>query len=214
MAVLTGLRKERVHMAEISKEVSGKTPETKNGYFEKFTVRDIVFLAVTAVVALVTCAVMPLVSGLLTVVYGIAQLVTGLQTALFAAVAMSKVRKPGALFLFCLFFGLFQLFMSPPMFFTTVVSGILVELLVALIFHGYKSNKAVFTAAALLTPLTLPFNYLYNLWFGKEAMVAVASKSVWMTIGMSVAVIAVSCLGAWLGLKVYKELEKSGAMKK
>ena len=35
-----------------------------------------------------------------------------------------------------------------------------------------------------------------------------------MTIGMSAAVIAVSALGAFLGMKIFRELQKSGALKK
>lgn len=45
-------------------------------------------------------------------------------------------------------------------------------------------------------------------------MAAVATKAPWITVGMSLAVIAVSVLGAWLGIKISKELKKSGAMKK
>ncbi len=188
--------------------------QEKRGYFQKFTVRDIVFLAIVSAIALVTCATMMLVIPYLTVIFGVAQAVTGLQLSLFFAVGLSKVRKPGALFLMSLFTGLIQLAMAPAMFVTTVVSGLIVELLMGIIFRGYEKDLSVFLGAMLVTPLTLPFNYLYNLWFGKEAMVAVASRSVGITVGMSVLVVAISALGAWLGLKIYRELEKSGALKK
>lgn len=186
----------------------------KKKYFQKFKVRDIVFLAIVSAIGLVTCAVMPLVIPYLTVIFGIAQLVTGLQLSLFYAIGLAKVRKPGSLFIMTIFTGLMQLAMSPPMFFTTMITGIVAELLVGLIFRGYEKNVACWFGAMIVMPLTLPFNYLYNLWFGKKALAAVASRSVGLTIGMTFAVIAVSALGAWLGMKIFKELQKSGALKK
>jgi uncharacterized membrane protein YfcA len=45
-------------------------------------------------------------------------------------------------------------------------------------------------------------------------MTAVATKAPWITVGMSLAVVALSALGAWIGIKISKELKKSGAMKK
>jgi|GEM_PF-6471244 len=44
-------------------------------------------------------------------------------------------------------------------------------------------------------------------------MVHVAERSVGLTIGMTFAVLAVSYLGAFLGMKIYKELKKAGAIK-
>jgi len=189
--------------------MSEKTP-----IFEKFTVRDIVFLAIMAAASMVTSAVMPLVIPLLTTVFGIAQLVTGLQVSLFMAIGLMRVRKVGSLFIVAVLGGLFALLMSPPMFWSFLCDGLLLEVFVALVFRGYRSEKIIFLAAMLYEPLTLPFNLLYNKLFGKEAMVAVASRVPWMTAVMTLAVIAVSALGAWLGIKISKELKKSGAMKK
>lgn len=186
----------------------------KEKNFEPFNVKDIVFLAIISAVTLCTCAVMPLVSSLQTVVFGIAQLVTGLQISVFFSIGLMKIRKTGTLFIMSLLTGLFQLMMAPAMFFSNIVIGLLLEAVVILIFHGYKKNSAVFFAAALYNQLSLPFNYFYNLLFGREAMAAVATKAPWITVGMSLAVIAVSVLGAWLGIKISKELKKSGAMKK
>lgn len=45
-------------------------------------------------------------------------------------------------------------------------------------------------------------------------MVAVATKAPWITVAMTLVVIGLSALGAWLGMKISKELKKSGAMKK
>lgn len=186
----------------------------KEKFLEPFKVKDIVFLAIISAITLCTCAVMPLVSSLQTVIFGIAQVVTSLQISIFFAIGLMKIRKTGALFIMSLLTGLFQLMMAPPMFFSNIIIGLLLELLVVLIFKGYKKDSAVFFAAMLYNPLSLPFNYLYNLLFGREAMVAVATKAPWITAGMTLAVIALSALGAFLGIKISKELKKSGAMKR
>lgn len=186
----------------------------KEKIFEPFKVKDIVFLAIISAVTLCTCAVMPLVSSLQTVIFGIAQLITSLQISVFFAIGLMKIRKTGTLFIMSLLTGLFQLMMAPPMFFSNIIIGLVLEILVVLIFKGYKKNSAVFFAVLLYNPLSLPFNYLYNLLFGREAMAAVATKAPWITAGMSLAVVALSALGAWIGIKISKELKKSGAMKK
>ncbi|MGN0502847.1 MAG: MptD family putative ECF transporter S component [Ruminococcus sp.] len=186
----------------------------KEKIFEPFKVKDIVFLSIISAITLCTCAVMPLVGSLQTVVFGIAQVVTSLQISIFFAIGLMKIRKTGSLFIMSLLTGLFQLMMAPPMFFSNIVIGLLLEILVALIFKGFKKDSAVFFAATLYNPLSLPFNYLYNLLFGREAMAEVATKAPWITVGMTLAVIALSALGAFIGIKISKELKKSGAMKK
>ena len=186
----------------------------KEKVFEPFKVKDIVFLAIISAVTLCTCAIMPLVASLQTVVFGIAQVVTGLQISIFFAIGLMKIRKVGSLFIMSLLTGLFQLLMAPPMFFSNLVIGLILEILVVLIFKGYKKDSAVFFAVLLYNPLSLPFNFLYNMLFGREAMVTVATKAPWVTVGMSLAVVVISALGAWIGMKISKELKKSGAMKK
>ncbi len=186
----------------------------KKKIWEPFKIKDVVFLAIISAVALVTCAVMPLVANLQTVVFGIAQVVTGLQISLFFTIGLMKVRKVGSLFIMALLTGLFQLMMAPPMFFSNLLIGLILEVLVILIFKGFRSDKAVFFAVLLYNPLSLPFNVLYNYLFGREAMVAVATKAPWITVLMTLAVFAVSALGYLLGSRISRELEKAGAHKK
>ena len=45
-------------------------------------------------------------------------------------------------------------------------------------------------------------------------MVTVATKAPWVTAGMSLAVVALSAIGAFIGIKISKELKKSGVIKK
>ena len=77
-------------------------------------------------------------------------------------------------------------------------------------------DAAVFVAAMLHTPLLLPFNYLYNrLAKGADSpLAAVADRAPLAAVGMTLAVIAVSALGALIGIKIARELKKSGVLKK
>ena len=184
-------------------------------YLQKFQIKDVVFLAIMSAVALATCAVMPLVISLQPLIFGISQLVTALQIGVFFAIGLYKVRKPGSLLLMALMMGLIQLMMSPPMFLSSVLNGVLIELIV-LLFRGYEKDGAVFCAAMLHTPLSLPFNYLYNrLIKGADSpLAAVADRAPLAAVGMTLAVVAVSVLGALIGIKIARELKKSGVLKK
>ena len=182
--------------------------------FQAFKVKDVVFLAIISAITLVTCAVMPLVVSLQTVVFGIAQVVTGLQISIFFAVGLFKVRKTGALFIMALFTGLIQLLMAPPMFFSNLAIAVLLEGAVILFFRGYKKDVAVFFAVILYNPLSLPFNYLYNLAIGKEAVTAVAQNAPWAAVLMSAVVVLISFAGTVLGMKIARELKRSGALKR
>ena len=170
-------------------------------YLQKFQIKDVVFLAIMSAVALATCAVMPLVISLQPLIFGI---------------SLYKVRKPGSLLLMALMMGLIQLMMSPPMFLSSVLNGVLIELIVLLLFRGYEKDAAVFVAAMLHTPLSLPFNYLYNrLIKGADSpLAAVADRAPLAAVGMTLAVVAVSALGALIGIKIARELKKSGVLKK
>ena len=77
-------------------------------------------------------------------------------------------------------------------------------------------DAAVFVAAMLHTPLSLPFNYLYNrLVKGTDSpLAAVADRAPLAAVGMTLAVVAVSALGALIGIKIARELKKSGVLKK
>ena len=174
-------------------------------------------LAIMSAVALATCAVMPLVISLQPLIFGISQLVTALQIGVFFAIGLYKVRKPGSLLIMALMMGLIQLMMSPPMFLSSVLNGVLIELIVLLLlFRGYEKDAAVFVAAMLHTPLSLPFNYLYNrLIKGADSpLAAVADRAPLAAVGMTLAVVAVSALGALIGIKIARELKKSGVLKK
>ena len=192
---------------------SRKTQYDESKILQKLQTRDIVFLAIVSAICLVTCAVMPIVASLQTVIFGIAQVVTSFQISLFFSVGLMRVRKSGALLIMAVLMGLIQLMMAPPMFFSNIVVGVIVEALVLLIFRGFKSDKAVFFAAFVFNPFSIPFSVIYNYLFGRAAMVAVLTRVPWITVVMIVIILFLSWAGAYLGIKISRELKKSGVMR-
>lgn len=181
--------------------------------FDSFKVKDIVFLALISAVALCTAAVMAIVAHIY--IYGLAQLVTAFQFAFFSAIAIMKVRKIGTLFIFALFTGLFELFMAPVMFVSSVLTGIILEVLVILIFRNYKTSiKPVFFSSMLIIPGTMPFNLLYYRLFSKQMWDLFFSGGFKiLSIVFIAGAFAVAALGSALGIKISKELLKAGVLK-
>lgn len=184
-----------------------------NSTFSHFTVRDIVFLAIISAVATCTAAVMAVVAHIY--IFGLAQLVTALQFSLFPAIALMKVRKPGCILFFAIFTGIVELFMAPVMFFSSLITGIVIEVLIYLIFKGYENDKAVFFASWLFIPFTLPLNLLYYRLFSSELYDAFFGSGFQiLAVVFVLAAIIVSALGAFLGIKISKELTKAGVLKR
>ncbi len=185
----------------------------KTKVFQKMTVKDVVFLAILSAVATCTAAVMAVVSQIH--IFGLAQLVTALQFSLFPAVALMKVRKVGSILFFAVFTGIVELFMAPVMFFSSILTGLLLEVLAVLIFKGYQSDKAVFFASWLFIPLTLPFNLIYYICFAGDMFQQFFGQGLQMAaVACVLAAVAVSALGAFLGIKISRELQKAGVLKR
>ena len=181
--------------------------------FKAFLAKDIVFLAIISAITLVTSAFMPLVAHV--PVFGIGQIVLGLQFSIFPAIGLMKVRKPGAMLFIAIFSGIVLVFMNPIMFFCLLICALIVEVLVILIFRGYKSDKACFLAAWLYLPLSLPFLYVwYQIIGGEDTVASYANSNYWLAIGMSVCVLLICALGSFIGVRIGRELRKSGALKK
>ncbi len=183
-----------------------------NKIIQKFTIKDIVFLAIMGAVLICTCAVMALVAELTKVVFAIGQLATGMQLGLFVTVGLIKTRKVFSLTFMMIFMGVVMLMMSPIMFLSNVIVAIVVELLIIVIFRGYRNNIACVVAGGLLGPLSIITPHVYNAITAPE-VVAVTTANIWVVVGMTVAVIVVSVAGALLGYKIGKELERAGALK-
>ena len=195
-----------------------KTAEDDGKFFEKYKIKDIVFLAIMTACTLITGAVMPLLVNV--PLFGIVQLGLGLQFSIFPVIGMMKVRKPGALFFQSIFIAVFLVFMFPPMS-MIVLCGLVAEGIAMLIFHGYKSDWACVVAGTLYLPMTIPFLYFYYRFFytvteeGKTGLsIFLADSNPWVVAGISCAIVALCFVGSVIGMVVSRELKKAGVLKK
>ena len=199
-------------MAEKIKEVK------KEPIFQKYKIKDVVFLAIMSACMLITGAIMPLVSQV--PIFGIIQICLALQFSIFPTIGMMKVRKQGALLFMSLCCGVVLVFMNPIMFLCLLICALIVELLVIFIFRGYKKDFVSLLASTLYFPLTLPFLYVYYKFLYQvseetgEAINAFINSSIGMSIGMSIAVIALCFIGSLIGYFISRELKKSGLFKR
>lgn len=115
-----------------------------NKCFKKFQVKDFVFLAIlSAAMTLCGGITMPLVMH--TTLFGLRNMAAAPIYALFCAVGLMKVRKPGALTVIGLFSGAPLAFFSTVMFFNNLVAAVIAELLMLLFFRGYKIKAPCFS---------------------------------------------------------------------
>ena len=194
-----------------------ETAKDTKGIFQKYKIKDIVFLAIITCCTLVTGAIMPLLVNV--PLFGIIQLGLGIQFSLFPVIGMMKVKKPFALLLQSMFISIFLVFMFPPMV-LLIACALVAELLTLLIFKGYKNDWACVFAGTLYMPLTLPLLYMYyNVFYtvsGEEKAAVsmfIGGGNVGLTVGISFAVIAVCFVGSVIGMVIARELKKAGKLK-
>jgi hypothetical protein len=192
-------------------------PKKEHKVFQKYAIKDIVFLAIITACTLVTGAIMPLLVNV--PVFGIIQLGLGLQFSIFPVIGMMKVKKPGALLFQSLFISVFLVFMFPPMVFI-IACALIAEVLVLLIFRGYKNDWACVVAGTLYMPLTIPFLFLYyNVFYSvsgeEKAAVSmfIGGGNVGYIIGITIAVLALCFVGSVVGMVIARELRKAGKLK-
>lgn len=203
----------------INEQKSVKAEEKTDGkIFQKYKIKDIVFLAIITACTLATGAVMPLLVNV--PLFGIVQLGLGLQFSIFPVIGMMKVRKPGALLFQSIFISVFLIFMFPPMA-LIIVCALVAEGLALLIFRGYKNDWACVFAGTIYMPMTLPLMYgYYKLFYtvtGEEkaaVSMLIGGANPAMVIGISVAVVALCFLGSVVGMLISRELKKAGVLKK
>ncbi len=198
---------------------SGKVEDgvEKHKFFQKYKIKDIVFLAIITACTLVTGAIMPLLVNV--PLFGIIQLGLGIQFSLFPVIGMMKVKKPGALLFQSIFISIFLVFMFPPMA-MLILCAVIAEAVALLIFRGYKNDWACVLAGTLYMPLTIPFLFLYYRAFytvtgSEKAAVSMflGSGNVGLIIGISIAAVAVSFIGSIIGMVIARELRKAGKFK-
>lgn len=198
-------------------EIYATDSDKQNKIFKKYTIKDIVFLAVITACTLVTGAIMPLLVNV--PLFGIIQLGLGLQFSIFPVIGMMKVKKPGALLFQAIFISCFLVFMFPPMV-LIMACALVAEILVLAIFRGYKNDWACVFAGTLYMPLTIPLLYLYyNAFYtvtGEEKAAVsmfIGGGSPAFIVGITVAVVALCFVGSVVGMVVSRELKKAGKLK-
>lgn len=214
---LVRLSEEEQRIADIIEQEEAASGNKKNKVFQKYMIKDIVFLAIITCCTLVTGAIMPLLVNV--PLFGIIQLGLGIQFSLFPVIGMMKVKKPFALLLQSMFISIFLVFMFPPMV-LLIACALVAELLTLLIFRGYKNDWACVFAGTLYMPLTLPLLYMYyNVFYtvsGEEKAAVsmfIVGGNVGLTVGISFAVIAVCFVGSVIGMVIARELKKAGKLK-
>lgn len=108
---LVRLSEEEQRGADFIAQEEAATGKPKNKIFQKYMIKDVVFLAIITCCTLVTGAIMPLLVNV--PLFGIIQLGLGLQFSLFPVIGMMKVKKPFALLLQSAFISIFLVFMVP-----------------------------------------------------------------------------------------------------
>ena len=208
---LVRLSEEEQRGADFIAQEEAATGKPKNKIFQKYMIKDVVFLAIITCCTLVTGAILPL--------FGIIQLGLGLQFSLFPVIGMMKVKKPFALLLQSAFISIFLVFMFPPMV-LLIACAFVAELFTLLVFRGYKNDWACVFAGTLYMPLTLPLMYMYyNVFYtvsGDEkaaVSIFIGGGNVGLIVGISFAVLAVCFVGSVIGMVIARELKKAGKLK-
>ena len=179
--------------------------------FKKFQVKDFVFLAVlSAAMTLCGGITMPLVMH--TTVFGLRNMAAAPIYSIFVAIGLMKVRKPGALTIIGLFSGAPLIFFSTVMFFNNFVSAIIAELIMLLIFRGYKKKVSVFITTGIYMPFSLPISVLFSLWLNGQSYAQLTANPK-ISVLTSIGTIALAFLGAAIGMKIASELQKAGKLK-
>ena len=179
--------------------------------FQKFQVKDFVFLAVlSAAMTLCGGITMPLVMH--TTVFGLRNMAAAPIYSIFVAIGLMKVRKPGALTIIGLFSGAPLIFFSTVMFFNNFVSAIIAELIMLLIFRGYQKKVSVFVTTGIYMPFSLPISVLFSLWLNGQSYAQLTANPK-ISVLTSIGTIALAFLGAAIGMKIAAELQKAGKLK-
>ncbi len=177
---------------------------------KKFTSKDIVFLAILSVaLLLISSLIMPVV--MFTQITALRQLFAAPIFAIFSVIAIKKVPKIGTLTIVGFFSGVVLMFMSVIMLINQVIGAIIVEILVLIFFRSYEKKSSIIFAAALYTPITLPLSLAAQVIMKGENLQDLLGSPLQMY-GFPLAVVALSIIGAFLGLKIANELKRTGKL--
>lgn len=177
---------------------------------KKFTSKDIVFLAILSVVLLLLSSlIMPVI--MFTQITALRQLFAAPIFALFSVIAIVKVPKIGTLSIIGLLTGAVLAFMSVIMFINNFLGAILVELLVLILFKNYEKTSAILFASIIYVPVTLPLSLLSQVIMKGHSIDSLLGSKLQM-FGLPLAVFLLSVISALIGLKIAKELKRTGKL--
>lgn len=175
---------------------------------DKFTMKDIIFIAImAAALVLAGAVVMPLVMS--TTLFGLRNMVSAILYSLLTILALMKVKKIGTMSLLGLFHGSVLLLMAPLMFFNMVIGSIVSELITWIIFKNYESDRAKVFASTLFIPLTLPVTFLFTMILHGQNVNEIIKRPL-LSLAICIATVILSYIGTKLGQKLGRELQKAG----
>lgn len=178
--------------------------------FEKFTIKDIVFLAIiTAVTLLASGPVAPIVMTVTKL--GAQAFAMAVPFSLFTSIGLRKIKKNGSLVIIGIFSGLVLLLMSPVMFFNQFIASFLSEGLALTLFKSYENKKAVLFSAGLFSFFTIPTTAVFNIPIkGRSIAEQVGNPTSFILLVLGAAILGFT--GAAAGNKISDELQKAGKL--
>ena len=175
---------------------------------EKFTIKDIIFIAImAAALVLAGAVVMPLVMS--TSLFGLRNMTSAILYSVLTVIALMKVQKIGTLTLLGIFHGFVLLMMAPVMFFNMVIGSFVSELFAWVIFKNYESDKAKVFATTIFIPMTLPVTFIFTMILHGQSMKEIIDRP-WISIVLCIATVILSYIGTKIGQKLGRELQKAG----
>lgn len=206
--------KKKLNRTKASTEVvhSTKISNLENGFIQKFTIKEIVFLAILSAVLILTCSVMAIVAEATKIIWAVGQVSTALQMSLFITIGLMRVRKTFTTAFILIFMSLIMMMMSPVMALSNILVIICIEVLILIIFKGYDTDFACMFGGFMAPILSIITPAVYNSILVPEVFKATVSNLA-MVILMTLLVIALALIGSTIGLKIGQELQKSGVMK-
>ena len=183
-------------------------------HMEKYTIKDIIFIAIIAAGYLISGFVaIPLIIG--TGIYGSPYVIMAIFYAFFTVILLLKVHKPGCILLAAVINGLVLAMMSVVMLFMIVGGALLTELITLLVFRSYEKKAAVITAGSLLMPLAFPVGVLTNMLLLGGSLDEIIGGGGGAVVNLLcwLGTIVLAVLGSFIGWKVGSELKKAGKLK-
>ncbi len=188
--------------------------ESKKAIFEKYRLKDIIFIILASVCMLVSCVDMPFIASVQ--VFGIGMLGIAFQVSFFLGVVAVRIRKTGAVLFASMILGLFHIIFAPQMILFSFIGGILAELLMMLFDRKRTSYLVSSLACSLPIPVIALMNIGWTFIFSGSAAALEAlhinSAYWWVVLLVSVGVIALSLAGGFSGAYLIKRLRQKGVI--